>query len=213
MVADDAALMRFMRATAAGDTTDASRMLAASPALAIVHLEQGASRQIATDYFLAEILHYVYAGDTALHVAAASHRPELARELASAGADVNARNRHGGRPLHYAADGAPGSASWNPDAQAATIAYLIEAGADPNVTDGRGVTPLHRAVRTRCAAAVGALLDGGADPRLNNGNGSSPMQLATQNTGRGGTGDPPSKAQQHEIVRLLELHTATPPPK
>jgi ankyrin repeat protein len=213
MVGDQSALMPFMRVIAAGDLTSASRMLAADPSLAIAQLDQGASRQVATDYFLAEILHYVYAGDTALHVAAASYRRELAHDLVSAGADVNARNRHGGQPLHYAADGAPGSANWNPDAQAATIASLIEAGADPNVTDGRGVTPLHRAVRTRCAAAVGALLDGGADPRLNNGNGSSPLQLATQNTGRGGTGDPPSKAQQQEIVRLLELRLATPPPK
>jgi ankyrin repeat protein len=56
----------------------------------------------------------------------------------------------------------PGSPGWNPAAQAATIAYLIEAGADPNARDKSQVAPLHRAVRTRCAAAVGALLDGGA---------------------------------------------------
>jgi ankyrin repeat protein len=188
----------------------ASRLLAASPSLASAHLEQGATRQAAKDYYLDEIEHYLYAGDTALHLAAASYRPELARALVSAGADVSAKNRRGARPLHYAADGVPGSASWNPDAQAATVAYLINAGADPNVTDGSGVTPLHRAVRTRCAAAVSALLDGGADPRRKNRNGSSPLKLATQDTGRGGTGFPQSKAQQWEIVRLLELHGATP---
>jgi hypothetical protein len=32
------------------------------------------------------------------------------------------------------------------------------------------------------------------------------MKLATQNTGRGGSGSPESKAQQAEIVRLLEQH-------
>ncbi len=103
----------------------------------------------------------------------------------------------------------PGSRTWNPLAQAATVACLIEAGADPNAVDQGGVTPLHRAVRTRCAAAVNALLDGGADARRKNKSGSTPMQLAIQNTGRGGTGSPESKAQQDEIVRLLEQHGAT----
>jgi ankyrin repeat protein len=210
MVSGESALMQLLRVIAVGDTTNASRLLATSPSLAIAQLEHGATRQIAIDYFLDEIQHYVYAGDTALHVAAASYRPELARELVSAGADVDAKNRHHARPLHYAAEGVPGSASWNPDAQTATIAVLIEAGADPNVTDRRGVSPLHRAVRTRCAAAVSALLDGGADPRRANGNGSSPLKLATLNTGRGSAGTPQAKAQQREILLLLEAHGATP---
>jgi hypothetical protein len=34
------------------------------------------------------------------------------------------------------------------------------------------------------------------------------MQLATQNTGRGGSGSPEAKAQQAEIVRLLAEHGA-----
>jgi ankyrin repeat protein len=80
----------------------------------------------------------------------------------------------------------------------------VAAGADPNAVDQGGVTPLHRAVRNRCAAAVRALLDGGADARRKNKRGSTPMQLATQNTGRGGTGSPEAKAQQQEIVRLLK---------
>jgi hypothetical protein len=86
------------------------------------------------------------------------------------------------------------------------IAPLIRAGADPNAVDNSGVAPLHRAVRTRCAAAVRALLDGGADVRRKNKSGSTPMLLATQNTGRGGTGSPEAKAQQDKIVRLLEQH-------
>jgi ankyrin repeat protein len=209
MVAGESALMRFMRVVAAGDMTDASRLLAASPALAAAHLEQGATRQATTDYYFDEIQHYVYGRDTALHVAAAGYRTQLARELVAAGADIEARNRRGAVPLHYAADGTPGSPCWNPDAQTATIAFLIESGADPNATDSRGVTPLHRAVRTRCAAAVNALLDGGADPQRKNGNGSPPLSLATQNTGRGGSGSPEAKAQQQEIVHLLELRGAT----
>jgi hypothetical protein len=204
VAATEPTLMQLLRAIAAGDTANTSRLLTASPSLAVAQLEQGATRQEATTYFLAEIQHYVYAGDTALHVAAASYRTELARDLLAGGAEVGVQNRHRATPLHYAADGVPGSAGWNPAAQAATIAVLIEAGADPNVTDGRGVAPLHRAARTRCAAAVKALLDAGADPRLANGNGSSPLLLATQNTGRGSASSPLAKAEQQVIVRLLD---------
>jgi len=65
-------------------------------------------------------------------------------------------------------------------------------------------------VRTRCAAAVRALLDGGADPRRTNKSGSTPLQLATHNTGRGGTGSAQAKAEQAQIIRLLVLHGAEP---
>ncbi len=172
-------------------------------------LEQGATRQGAKQYFLDEIRHYLYRGDTALHVVAAAYQHQLARELIAAGADVSARNCRGAEPLHYAVDGVPGSHTWNPTAQAATVAALIEAGADTNAADKSGVTPLHRAVRTRCAAAVKVLLDSGADFRRKNKNGSTPMQIATRTTGRGGSGSAEAKAQQSEIVRLLELHGAS----
>jgi ankyrin repeat protein len=123
--------------------------------------------------------------------------------LVAAGAAVRARNRRGAEPLHYAADGGPGSPVWNPTAQTATVALLIDAGADPNAVDNSGVAPLHRAVRTRCTAAVEALLDGGADPGRKNKNGSTPMLLATHNTGRGGSGSSEAKAEQARIVELL----------
>jgi ankyrin repeat protein len=73
------------------------------------------------------------------------------QKLIATGANVRARNRRGAEPLHYAVDGMPGSRTWNPPAQAATVARLIEAGADPNATDKSGVAPLHRAVRARVA--------------------------------------------------------------
>jgi ankyrin repeat protein len=198
-----APLMTLVRAIAAGNDAVASPLLAAAPALANARIEVGATRQVAKDYFLEEIGHYVYAGDIALHVAAAAYRLEIANKLIALGADIRARNRRGAEPLHYAADGGPGSRNWNPRAQAATIACLIAAGADPNAADKSGVAPLHRAVRTRCAAAVQALLEHGADARLTNKNGSTPMLLATQNTGRGGSGSADARAQQQEIVRLL----------
>jgi ankyrin repeat protein len=124
--------------------------------------------------------------------------------LLAAGADVGARNRRGATPLHYAADGAPGSGAWNPQGQGEIVACLIAAGADPNAVDHSGVAPLHRAVRTRCARAVRALIEGGADIGLANKSGSTPMDLATVPTGRGGSGGPEAKAQQEEIIRLLD---------
>jgi len=203
---DDAALRRLMNAIAAADDATALGLLGAVPALTAAALQQGATRASATENFLPEIAHHLYAGDTALHVASAAHRPDLARALIERGADVGARNRRGATPLHYAADGTPGAARWNPADQAATIALLIAAGADPNATDRSDVTPLHRAVRTRCAAAVGALLEGGADPRRTNGNGSTPAMLATRQTGKSGSGTAEAKAQQAEIMGLFERH-------
>jgi hypothetical protein len=99
--------------------------------------------------------------------------------------------------------------AWNPSAQTKIIARLIRAGADPNAVDKSGGAPLHRAVRNRCAAAVRALIEGGANPRAPNRNGSTPLLLATQNTGRGGSGSAEAKAQQEEILRVLREHGAT----
>jgi hypothetical protein len=192
----DGALMTLVRTIVTADDTVAFHLLAANPALAKASFEIGATRQTAETFYLDEIGHYTYAGDTALHVAAAAYRR----------ASVRAKNRRGVEALHYAVDGMPGSRRWNPPAQAATVAHLIEAGADPNATDKSGVTPLHRAVRTRCAAAVKALLEAGADPRRKNKSGSTPMLLATQNTGRGGSGSSAAKAQQELIVQLLREH-------
>lgn len=181
-------------------------MVETSPALASARVDIGATRQEATTYYLEEIKHYVYAGDTPLHIAAAAHEPDLVGRLLGLGADVGAQNRRGAQPLHYAADGRPGSPDWKAAAQAETVAALIAAGADPNAVNRDQVTPLHRAVRTRAAAAVDALLRGGADPRAKNKQGSTPMALATRPTGRGGSGSTEAKAQQAEIVARLERY-------
>jgi hypothetical protein len=200
------ALMRLVGAIAGGDEATASGLLAASPALASESIAEGATRQTAKTFYLNAIGHYLYVGETALHVASAGYQTAIARKLIEMGADVRARNRLGAEPLHYAVVGTPGSPAWNPRAQAATIICLIEAGADPNAIDKQGVTPLHRAVRTRCAAAVQALLAHGADARCRNKNGSTPVELASRTTGRGGSGSLDAKAQQREIVRLFQEH-------
>ena len=190
----DGSLTPFCRAITARDTAAALRLV--TPELIHARVDTG-------DFWLAEIEHYVYGGDTALHVAAASHDVRVVRALIAAGADVAARNRRGAAPLHYAADGQPGAPGWDPAAQAGAVSALLNAGADPNATDKSGVTALHRAVRTRCAAAVAALLAGGADPARPNRSGSTPRSLATRTTGRGGSGSAAARAQQREILDLF----------
>ena len=202
MTPRDAALFDLFRAIVV-DPRSAARSWDAAPALVSATLEGGATRTSSKPWFFDEILHYVYAGDTALHVAAAAYRDALVVPLMESGANVRARNRRGAEPLHYAADGGPGAPHWDPRAQAATIASLLACGADPNAVDNSGVAPLHRAVRGRCAAAVRALLDGGADARKKNKSGSTPLALAQRPTGRGGAGSPAAKAQQAEIITLL----------
>jgi hypothetical protein len=197
-------LRKLVDAIVANDEALFSNMLAQSPALVAQSLFNGAVRQDPIPYFIKEVGHYIYAGDTALHFAAASYRQKMAAELINLGANFRAKNRRGAEPLHAAAFGIPGSPRWDPEAQAATIVCLIKAGADPNAQNMDGATPLHRAVRTRCAAAVRALLDHGANPVIRNKNGSTATQLALHTTGRGGSGSPAAKAQQQQILLLLQ---------
>jgi ankyrin repeat protein len=196
-------LMCLMRAIIRDDKQAVAKLIAHEPSLARQSITIGATREAAPDFFFNDINHYLYAGDTPLHAAAAGYRLEIAHLLLRHRANIAAANRRGAQPLHYAADGAPGSRNWNREAQGGMIALLINAGADPNAMDKSGVTPLHRAVRQRCAAAVDALLRNGSSVRLKNAHGSTPLHLAVQNTGRGGTGSPQSKALQKEIIALL----------
>ena len=192
----------LFRAIVSRDRATALRMLEETPALAGAVVETGG------DVFFDEITHYAYGGDTALHMAAAAYLLRVAEALVANGASVRARNRRGAEPLHYSADGIPGSRSWDPKAQGAVVRFLIDAGADPNAVDKSGVAPLHRAVRTRSTGAVRALLEGGADVRLRNKRGSTPLQLAVQDTGRGGAGSDEARAEQAAIVQLLLDHGA-----
>lgn len=207
---DDGALLTLFRAIASPDDDEVARRLEASPDLAVCPIYIGATRDYAKQYFLTGIHHYVYSGDTALHIAAASHRRQLAESLVTRGADLRARNRRGAEPLHYAADGGPAADGWDASAQRDVITYLIEAGADPNALDNSGVAPLHRAVRNRCSMAVSALIDHGADPLLMNKTGSTPLHLAVQNTGKSNSGSEAAKDEQGRIIRLLLRHGARP---
>jgi len=157
------------------------------------------------------IAHWIYSGDTPLHVAAAGYRVEIAKMLLAAGADAgSAGNRRRSQPLHYAADGYLENPSWDAKRQVAMIHLLLAAGADINAQDKNGATPLHRAVRTRCAAAVKCLLKAGADTTMCNQPGSTPFHLAVQNTGRGGSGATQARAAQREILAAFLVHGVSP---
>jgi len=201
-------LWPLFQAIAVGDRAAVQRRIDERPPLAAEPIAVAATRAESKSYFLAAVGHYVYEGDTALHIAAAGHHDDIVRDLVAIGAPPRARNRRGAEPLHYAADGATSSPATRSGAQARTIAELIRAGADPNAEDNDGVTPLHRAVRTRSASAVAALLGQGALPRQMSGRGSTPLHLAVQNTGRGGSGSPEARQRQAEIIRMLVEHGA-----
>jgi hypothetical protein len=190
---------KLIRAVVRGESAVVSRLLANRPELATTQATGGATRQDPSEWFFEEIAHYMYAGDTALHMAAAAFHRQAAESLIKHGAVCRARNRRGAEPLHYAAD----ANHWQPAAQKDTIEYLLAVGADPNALDKSGVSPLHRAVRTRASEAVRALLAGGADVSARNRNGSTPLHLAVQDTGRSGAGSVRARSEQEKIITIL----------
>lgn len=186
----------LFEAIVADDRSQAKQLLKKEPALA-TELTKRPRLEL-------RIPHWIYAKDTALHVAAAGYRVEIAKLLLDAGADPNSALNHRRRgPLHYAADGYIVSKLWTEKNQVAMIRLLFKAGAEINAQDKNGATALHRAVRTRCAAAVQCLLDAGADATIKNKPGSTAFHLAVQNTGRGGSGAEIAKTAQREIIQVF----------
>jgi len=182
------------------DQTAISKLLSKSPDLVRARAKH--------DYLVKSIPHWLYSGDTPLHLASAGLQIDSARLLVEHGADVNAQNRRGATPLHYACDPRPKSGGvWNPEAQAALIELLIRSGANVDRADKGGAVPLHRAVRARSASAVRSLLENGArvDVRLGK-RGSWPMDLAVQSTGASGTAG--ADEEQTQIIALLLAHGA-----
>lgn len=206
-MAGDDALLALMHAMVDADRDAVDALLQSDPALGTAVVQVGATRQH-PDTFLDAIRHHVYRGDTALHIAAAAHSPGFVNLLVEHGGRVDAVNRRGAQPLHYAADGGPGSDRWDPRAQHATVVALLALGADADATDKNGTTPLLRAIRNRCADAVDALITGGADVHVANKSGSTARQLAEWTTGKSGSGSAHARAEQERIVELLRAANA-----
>src|SRR5258706_15874928 len=86
-----------------------------------------------------KIFHWIYAGDTALHLAAAGYRVEIVQLLLTAGANPNAATNHRrSTPLHYAADGFINSPAWDAKRQVETIRCLLDNGANIHSQDKNG---------------------------------------------------------------------------
>src|SRR2546423_14210981 len=115
---ENSLLLSLIQSIVRDDAGEVSRLLRTSSSLARQCLSVGATRQAATDFYFEKIGHYLIAGDTPLHAAAAGYRIEIARSLIQRGANLAARNRRGAEPLHYAADGGPARHGWNPKEQA-----------------------------------------------------------------------------------------------
>lgn len=178
------------------DKTQFSKLIADQPALAHAKIDRD-------HLFLGTLTHWLYRGDTLLHLAAAGHRSDIIQLLTNAGADPNARfNRRLSTPFHYAADACLNE-HFSSVQQINSLQLLIDAGAHLNAQDKNGASALHRAVRTRAAVAVEFLLNAGADPYLMNSAGSTAFHLAVQTTGRGGSGTPEAKEAQIKIIEYF----------
>jgi ankyrin repeat protein len=92
-------------------------------------------------------------GTTALHWAVQADDRELIALLIKAGAQVDAANRYGIRPLTLAAT----------NGSAAAITALLSGGADPNAATGGGEPVLMTAARTGNPDAIKQLVSRGAD--------------------------------------------------
>jgi ankyrin repeat protein len=110
-------------------------------------------------------------GSTPLHHAAAIGTPAMIKALLAAGAPVNAKNRRGASPLHWAIH------------DETKVRLLIDAGADINARQADGRTIVYQAASIGNGNAVlKLLLDKGADANTPTANGNSPLNNAA---GRG----------------------------
>ena len=93
---------------------------------------------------------------TPLQRAALDGDDATVESLLADGADPNAADSYGWRPLHYAVPfGGPG-----------VVTMLLRAGADPNARSVAGGTPLHVAASQASEELVSTLLEAGADPSV-----------------------------------------------
>ncbi|MCL5436393.1 MAG: ankyrin repeat domain-containing protein [Candidatus Dependentiae bacterium] len=97
--------------------------------------------------------------------------PKNIKFLVENGADVNIKNKHGARPLHWAC--------FNNNVE--MIKFLVEKGADVNVKNGFGEPPLYWACFNDNVEAVKFLVENGADVNIKDGFGETPLHWACFN--------------------------------
>ena len=125
-------------------------------------------------YALSAMLGCSEASAPSSDLGAAALRGDLAEveRLLKAGADVNAKDKDGVTPLHWAAT--------NPTP--AVLEVLLKAGADVNAEDNDGRTPLHAAAANNPSPAViEVLLKAGAKVNANSNRVSTPLHWAAAN--------------------------------
>ena len=106
-------------------------------------------------------------GATALHHAAGFGPIGNLQLLVDRGAEVNARNRRGSTPLHWAIH------------DEAKVRLLLSKGANVNAKQALGRTPLYLAAMLgNGVSTMRLLLAGGADPNLASANGQTPLMMA-----------------------------------
>jgi ankyrin repeat protein len=125
-------------------------------------------------------------GFTALHLAAAAGKNEIAEVLISCGADVNARERSFRQSPLIAA---------LLMRQTGIVEVLVKHGADVNARDSKGMTPLHIAAGDGDAKSVKLLIENGAQVNVRFAGVRSPLRIAED-------------AGYSEVADLLRKHGA-----
>lgn len=105
-----------------------------------------------------------------VHCSALVGHVDVAHVLLENGADVNAKHKDGGNPLHWAAMRGCGDVAQ----------VLLENGADINAKNDDGLTPLHLAADCDKADVARVLLKNGADVNVKNKDGNTPLHFAAE---------------------------------